>query len=441
MQAVPPNDILEFALNGEFEHGWREYAKLGQPSPVDDRWGAACLMFLGKLQAAERLLTQAVNRGYIAARIELAGIRRLMGQASLGRELLESLEGARHEPRAPDALPDGWGAASLGPLDCLDRFDEALLQREWGIAQHNAGDLRAACLTFERAWAVAQKTRQGRAVASSIDQLWAEAFLTLGRLCEADEHLVRACASASQPRHAILMAVRARLDLMRGDLSAAESHARSALRLARAYSLPSPEASLVLVCVHAARGSLALAARDIAGVIDAAAASGAADLELKARLLAATVEAQRENFGLANAHLVGCERLERSPWDEGLVALRRGAMLVRRDDVLALDDLNAALSVFTRLNLPRESGWTRLHLAEAHLTASDAAAAKVELEAALACRQAMGDGMPLMHELALLPRAQAALSGPLAEDWRSYAGRVACARRRVTMKIASGPPN
>ncbi|HEX2863105.1 MAG TPA: hypothetical protein VHN99_00945, partial [Deinococcales bacterium] len=379
------NAILDLALAGEFECGWREYGTLAAPTPEDDRWAGACLAFMGKLQAAERLLGQASARGCAPAGIELATALRHLGRPAEARALLARLEAL---PRI-DAGPD-----DAAPCEGLTLFDQALLAREFAQVERAAGRLNPATAALAEAWTTAQRTPQGRLVTASIDLIWADVLLSAGRLAAAEEHVTRGLQAVTPARRPHALVLRARLDLARGDLSAAEAQARASLDAARPYGIDNPEAGLTLVRVHAARGNLALAARDVEGVLRAAAASGATEQELKARLLAANVETQRENFGLAAAHLRACERLARGAWDEGLIRLRRGAKRVARGDARALADLQAAEAVFQRLELPRDLGWARLHLMEAHLAAGNAPAAEEAGRGVNACRDRMDNGLP-----------------------------------------------
>lgn len=142
---VLESDIQGWAFIEEFEEGISAYGRLDQPTPTDDRWLGVCYFAVFRDMDALEALYRAVNRGEVAARINIAHLLRFVER---GDEVSDEL--ARIQ------------VGGLGP------YDEVLYFRVLSIHEENSGNLRDALKAAEEAWRKVQGIPEFPVLAPSI---------------------------------------------------------------------------------------------------------------------------------------------------------------------------------------------------------------------------------------------------------------------------------
>lgn len=376
--------VLDAVLDGQFPAALEVFASLLAPTPEDERWAAYSEFSLGQALPARDRLLRLVTNGHAVARVELATVYRLLGDAAHALDLLDAL-----------------------PTHDLCPFDRTLAQRERGACLLDLGRYIEAEAALERAWMTAQH-EVARHLRPSVAYALGYAQSLIGRDLQARHHLNIAVREAAGGKRLYPLLARAYANTCLLQVEEAEPD----LQEAEALLSTAPVAAAVLTYTRAAlsyaqgrweeagaryeeagglarelgdRGTQVFAALGAAASFTASGASARAALFLgQVRLLAITERAR--------AHLA---------WREGTLRSRQGGE--------GSPLLEQAGATFERLGLWREAGSVLLHQAEAHFQAGRAGQGADRVAGAVQVRQALGRGAALLLELRALPRVQAYL--------------------------------
>ncbi|WP_034343942.1 tetratricopeptide repeat protein [Deinococcus misasensis] len=140
---APESDIQICEFMGEFATGVAFYQTLSKPSPEDDRWVGLCYIVLGEQERAIEYLMRSVERGCIAAKIELA---RLYSYS-----------------RVSDAKNEIYSI----DIDKLREYDLALYYRALSVIKLQAGD-EIPLSDCEKSWRIIQPCQEFKFVAPRI---------------------------------------------------------------------------------------------------------------------------------------------------------------------------------------------------------------------------------------------------------------------------------
>lgn len=406
------NAILSRIAEGRYATGLEVFRSLADPTPEDERLAGVCLFNLHELQQAQDLLLQARANGCEAAGIDLASVYRHMGLVDLSREALDQVDPAR-----------------------LTDFDRVLALRERGAQHFTAGDVLAASEVLERAWALVHVAASGWILRPAVGHALGLAYADRGLDRLAADHFTEALRTANPARAVQLHAARALCLTYLGDLDQAARDLDAASEGRDLAPLVTPYVAYVAAVAAVARGRLDAAD---AGFGEAAAVARAAhEPETEAyaelgRCAIATAAGQTERAG---GFLERARRLSINDKARALVAMRAGARAVRARQPAAFSLLEQAQAEFGRLGLLRETAWTHLHIAAAHLAFDAPDAAMAALARATDVRHALGGGASLVIELRMLPQLDPWLAG-LGDD--AYATVLRDDLRRVADVAPAG---
>lgn len=392
------NAILNCLTAGQFADGLCEYAAHADPGPEDDLWAGQCLVLLGRRVEGLALLGRARARGEEDAGALAAVAHRFGGEVARAGEVLDSLRPAR-----------------------LSAFGEAVAGRERGMLLLHAGRPREALPLLQRAWDTATGDALTRRFLGSISAALSLVLSELGRDASAVNHVNLALPQVSPPQRAPLLWTRALSRMHTGQFADAEADLDAVAALQ-----PSSDAAPLL---HYYRGLLAhLRGREAEAegeyTRSAAQATLQPETEFHARLRLGALATARDDPVAARQHLARAGGLLHGGQAgglrmEALLALRRGALLVRTHDPQGRALLERARRGFEALGLERDLGLAHLHLAEAGLRGGDVKAAHEHLTLAADLRHAHGSGTVLAAELRALPAVFEYLRGA---DHAAYLG-------------------
>ncbi len=399
------NAILSRIAEGRYAAGIDEFRALPRPTAEDERLAGVCLFNLHQLQRAQDLLLQARANGCEAAGIDLATVYRHMGLIDLSREALEAVDTAQ-----------------------LSAFDRVLALRERGAQHFTAGDVLAASEVLERAWALVHVAPAGWVLRPAVGHALGLAYADRGLDRLASDHLTEALRTANPARAVQLHAARAMCATYLGDLDQAARDLSAAVEGRDLAPVVAPYVAYVTAVLAVARGQLDVA--DAAYAEAASIARTAHEPETEAyaelgRCAIATALGQLERSG---GSLARASRLAINEKARALVTMREGARAARARQASAFALLEEAQGVFGRLGLLRETAWTHLHLAAAHLAFDAPDAAMAALTRATDLRHALGGGAPLVIEMRMLPELAPWLAG-LSDD--AYAAVLRHDLRRI----------
>jgi tetratricopeptide (TPR) repeat protein len=402
------NAILNCLSAGQFAQGLCEYAAQADPGPEDDLWAGQCLVLLGRRTEGLALLGRARARGQEDAGALAAVAHRFAGEVARAGEVLDSLRPAR-----------------------LSAFGEAVAGRERGMLLLHAGHPREALPLLQRAWDTATGDALTRRFLGSISAALSLVLSELGRDASAVDHVNLALPHVSPPQRAPLLWARALSWMHTGQFGDAEADLDAVAALQ-----PSSDAAPLLhyyrgLLAHL-RGREAGAAEHYSSSVAAAQAASQPETECHARLRLAALATAQDDVDTARQHLARAQGLLSGGQAgglrmEALLALRRGALLVRTHDPQGLALLERARRGFEALGLERDLGLAHLHLAEARLregpggglSGGGAGAAQGHLALAADLRHAHGSGTVLAAELRALPAVFEYLRGA---DHAAYLG-------------------
>ncbi len=211
MIQLPVNQILQLVFKSDFQGGLKLHAELKNPAPEDDRWAGYCLLELGRAWHARDLLTEAMDRGYQAAAIELALTHHRLGETEMGLSVLNGLN-----------------------LNQLSAFDRAQASRCLGNIHLMVGDHSRALIEFEKAWTIAIKGEASKPIRAGIAHQLGYVNIQSGKLDQAFHHLEYSLNHALPSRRIYPLLSRAHAYTNAGRFKEAQSdllEARDLLRL------------------------------------------------------------------------------------------------------------------------------------------------------------------------------------------------------------------
>ena len=380
--------FVEHVIAGEYHQVLAAYQSEANLSPEDHRWLGWCQLLQNQpLEAAESLM-RARARGCAAASIELASLHRHLGQYDLARQAIEDFD-----------------------TSAADHFDRALAERERGALEYTLGHLDAAIKAFETALQHAARDELAARFEPAIHFVLAIALADKGQSERALKHLDNAMASSHGDKHLRQLAARAECLIALGRLSDAQRDIQEAEALAKTQPLSVPVLHYVRGVLERAAGRADEAAAHLQESARQAQAASALETELYARAELGAVHTQQKQFTEARAQLARARSISNCDKTDAIVAWRTGSLKAQKREADAIGTLERALAQFERLRLERESGWVRLHLAEAHALAGNTQDAEVYLNAATDSRHALGAGSGLFIELRSLPKVLEMLHG------------------------------
>ena len=412
------NAILSRIAEGRYATGLAEFRALPNPTAEDERLAGVCLFNLHELQQAQDLLLRARANGCEAAGIDLASVYRHMGLVDLSHEALDQVDTSR-----------------------LSDFDRVLALRERGAQHFTAGEVVAACEVLERAWALVHEASTGWMLRPSVGHALGLAYADRGLDRLAADHFTEALRTANPARAVQLHAARALCLTHLGDLDHAASDLAVASEGRELAPLVAPYVAYVTAVVAVARGHLDVADAAFGEAAAVARATHEPETEAYAELgrcAIATAAGQTERAG---GFLERARRLAINDKARALVSMRAGARAARTRQAAAFRLLEEAQAEFDRLGLLRETAWTYLHLAAAHLAFDAPDAAMAALGRATDVRHALGGSASLVTELRVLPELEPWLAGQgddayatvLRQDLRRVADRTQTTLELVTL--------
>jgi tetratricopeptide (TPR) repeat protein len=402
--------LCQQALSGEYATGLKTYESITDPAPENDRVAGWCLLMLQRFSEAHELLLRSRGRGCHQAVIELATYHRMLGEIDAAQSILREFN------------PDD-----------ADAFDQALAARELGTILYTQGELNQSVQAYEKACRLAASTPFGLLIASGI-------HFNLGRVLADQGHSKRALeafgtslADTSDAKRVLKLGARAECLIQLGRLFEADRDLSDAEALLHLLPMAKPVMRYMRGLHARASGNHEFALEVFLEAIALACEVDEVETELYAHTEAAAIWTHLEKFNEARTHVARARAIATISKTEALVNWRAGSLLARQDKPGGIALLEQALATFERLKLERESGWLRLHLAEAHARMGRVSEIETYLNAATDTRHALGEGSGLFIELRSLPKLLEVLrsSAPntyshvLLEDLRNARGSVA----------------
>ncbi|UQN08016.1 transcriptional regulator, SARP family protein [Deinococcus sp. QL22] len=373
--------ILKAICEGEPEHGSNLYSALSQPNGADDRWGAYCLFLQGQLLPAKDLLLRAKAKGEQGASVELATVLRHLG-----------------EPKA------AWQELDNLSRSDLAQMDQALMAREAGALYLYHGQLDRARWELEEAWRITVAMNEaGQPLVSPVAQLLGYVYGLLGREAAALHYASVAISVTTGSKRLQPLLTRAQLLIYAGQYREAETDLNEACAC-QARRLPYQE--YLTGILKRAQGQWAAALESFEQAVQTSKLQGELCTEFLAALGAATVLTVQHDFSKAAAHIERASRLPSNSWERTLLTLRQGYWQAAQEEAQAVATLTQARDNFATLDLPRETAWAELHLAES-LADRSMGASLSSLKRAIQLSHAVGSVAALVPELRLLPRVTA----------------------------------
>lgn len=370
------SDVQGWAFLEEFERGVEAYGAITQPTAQDDRWLGVCLFQLVRDLEALEALYRALNRGDLAARVNIAHVLRFVERGDDAAEELQRVD------------PD-----SLAP------YDRVLYFRVLSIHEENNGNLREALRAAEEAWRRIQGIPEFGILAPSILAQLATLHGRIGRSQRALWFLERGLQLTTGTELLKLHARRAYVLISLGRFQEAQSELES-LDLSRAPEPFQPERHWLLGEVARSTGNLDTAKHEFEQAIALSVKLQMGYEELLCRLPLIAILGIRGDFAAASEHAARAQSLISDKSDrlefrfrEVLLLHWQGAYTSEH----ASAELDALIEEFGAMGLLREQGVVRLHKAE----------------------MLRGSGRSVKHELDKLQALSVTLQNPafLAPEW------------------------
>jgi tetratricopeptide (TPR) repeat protein len=401
--------LRQHVLSDEYELALDTYQSIVQPSPEDQRLVGFCLLMTQDPLAAHDVLLTARGQGCAAAVIELAALHRTLGELDTAQTILLEFH------------PEG-----------ADVLDQALAARELGMLLYTRGELAQAAEAYENAYQLAAGTAHGALIMPGIQFNLGRALADQGHSKRALEAFTASLNETSESKRILKLGARAECLIHLGRLYDADRDLTEAETLVNLLPMAKPVMRYVRGLHARASGNHELALEILAQSIALAREVDEVETELYAHTEAAAIHTHLEQFNEARTHLARARAIATISKTEALVNWRSGTLLARQEKPGGIVLLEQALQTFEGLKLERESGWVRLHLAEAHARVGQVAEIETYLNAATDTRHALGEGSGLFIELRALPKVLEVLraaptttySHVLLEDLRSARGSV-----------------
>jgi tetratricopeptide (TPR) repeat protein/DNA-binding SARP family transcriptional activator len=401
--------LCQQALSGDYASGLKTYESITDPAPENDRVAGWCLLMLQKISEAHDLLLRSRGRGCNQAVIELAIYHRILGELDAAQNIL----------------------LEFNPDDA-DVFDQALAARELGTILYTRGELNQSVQAYENASRLAASTPFGHLITSGIHFNLGRALADQGHSKRALEAFSTSLADTNAAKRVLKLGARAECLIQLGRLYEADRDLCEAETLLHLLPMAKPVMRYMRGLHARARGNHEFALEVFLEAIALAREVDEVETELYAHTEAAAIWTHLEQFNEARTHLARARAIATVSKTEALVNWRAGSLLARQDKPGGIPLLEQALATFEQLKLERESGWVRLHLAEAHARVGQVAEIETYLNAATDTRHALGDGSGLFIELRSLPKLlevlhalpENAYAHVLLEDLRNARGSV-----------------
>lgn len=401
--------LRQHVLSGDYGIALDAFELISEPSPEDQRWAGYCLLMKQDLLAAQDLLLAARGNGCNATVIELSVLHRLLGELDVARTILLEFK------------PEG-----------ADVLDQALAARESGVILYTQGKLAEAAEALEDAIKFASSTPHGHMIAPGIQFHLGRSLADQGHSKRALEAFTASMTETSDSKRILKLGARAECLIHLGRLSDADRDLCEAETLLHLLPMAKPVMRYVRGLHARACGNYELALEIFAQSIALAREVDEIETELYAHTEAAAIQTHLDQFNEARTHLARARAIATLDKTEALVNWRAGSLLARQEKPGGIALLEQALATFERLKLERESGWLRLHLAEAHARGGQVSEIETYLNSATDTRHALGEGSGLFIELRSLPKLLEVLrSAPentyshvLLEDLRGARGNV-----------------
>ncbi len=398
--------ILELYLSGLYLVGLETFCAIPTPTPTDRMWAGQCLYGLDRPIEALEFLLLAYSQGLTDAAVLAASVFQLTGELERSEELLDELE-----------------------QDKLSVFGIASFERTRGTLVATRGQHRLASDHFLRAWrlAASDPSGLGQHFLASFTTCVAFGLAQIGRDLEALSYLNRALETANLPQRAQILLVRALCQTFTGGFPKAHADFAELQDQSRTPSpLPTAQIAYFKGVLARAQGLESQAVELFLEAISTSHEPNLREIEVYSLIQVAAVSLAGDGIAVARAHLARARNLANGLQQHGHLGLQHGALLTRVNDPEALKVLETALKVFETLELERDIGIVRLHLAEAHLRFGQPTIALGYLNAAVDARHSLGCGVMLAVELRGLPWCFEFLAGlqpksqlsVLLEDWR-----------------------
>jgi tetratricopeptide (TPR) repeat protein len=402
------NPILECIILGEYASGWALFQTLERPTPQDQRFAATCLLYLQQPNTAKQLLLQAINAGCIEGNIELSIVYRMSNEIEKCETVLQ-LETSK-----------------------LSEFDLVLLAREWGIVHYQLGRLTQAQASFQSAMDLAINSPKAQNLIPNMNFMLGVVLNARGYVHQAKTHFRQALNTPDQTHRSYVLANHGLCQTYLGEFEAAQHDLEIALEQSHYLPVIRPVLHYYLGQLFRAQGDVTKALQWYTESIHLSEAVGEFETEFYAQIGLICIYTNQELFSEARKHLARARLLANSTKMLAYVDLREGALLVRSGQAKGLGLLEKAIVGFESLNLERETGWARLHVAEAHLRQGYESTAMLFIDAATDVRNAIGVGAAITLELRGLPfvleQIMALQYGTYAyclrEDWQGLKGFV-----------------
>jgi tetratricopeptide (TPR) repeat protein len=373
-----PSALKALVGLGEYAKAIESWKSLAEPTAEDDRWAGASYFGMANTDEAKRVLSQAIRRGSVAARIELASAFRVLHRCEIAASLLDEID--------------------TGELSVSDR---ARYFRERAEGAFSIGDMSGAVAWFELALAEAELSEDriwlGVAVSFSLAAVAAEQG-NFRRSLEAFAWVIEF--SPVQIRRGNALMLRSKIRLYIGDFDG------SLLDLQTGAEAMTGNDDLVFqalyLYVNGTRERFMRHWRDAILALDAACklmlrldrneAAVYAETSAVAVYLAQARPTARSSPHLdqARARLSAARSHVRTPNAGAICDVREGQWLTRAG-MPNLVFLDQAVVVFTEIGCRPESGWALLHLADAHVGLENPTAAREALDRLADVVHAMAD--------------------------------------------------
>jgi tetratricopeptide (TPR) repeat protein len=404
------NPILEHSILGNYALGWELYQSLEQPTPEDQRFAGLCLLYLQKTNDAKQLLLCAINAGCIEANIELSFVYRISNEIDKSEHILEQLDNSK-----------------------LSDFNLVMLARELGVIHYQLGRLNQAQSSFQLAMDTALNNPSAQKLIPNIVLLFGAILSARGYVSQAKNYFRQALDTPDQTRRSYALANHGLCQTYLGEYEGAQHDLDIALEQAEHVPVIRPVLHYYFGQLARAQGDFAKALYAYKESIQLSEAVGQSETEFYAQIGAISIYTNQELFSEARKHLARARLLANGTKMLAYADLREGALLVRLGQANGLGLLEKAITGFESLQLERETGWARLHLAEAHLRQGYESTAMLFIDAATDVRNALGIGAAITLELRGLPLVleqilslqPGSYAYCLCEDWQSLKGQAA----------------
>jgi tetratricopeptide (TPR) repeat protein len=365
---------------GEYAEALALYDTLEEPTPKDDRSAGTCLWGLSRYEDAKIPFYKAVQRGEIAASVDLVAIHIHLNEFFEAQEWIES-------------------CLTL-ELSLRDKIRLLLFQSEM---QLKSGKIRQAIKTLKRSWIQANLLRDDANLLAQIAQSLASALHDFGNDNEALSYLNKVINRPDDFWKTFLKITRAYSLLSIGCLEEANDDLRNARKFSDSSGLLLAYQAFVVGTLSIARGKLDDAFKQLEHATVLSEKIDTKELQLLSRSALAATYTALGDCDQARAVLMPLSNLELSPTEEATRQLRVGELSTAKKDFdSARVAIESAVATFATLEHQRELAWALLRLAHLHLERGDTKLSNQTLERVSDIANSIGGTAFLVPELNLI---------------------------------------